>query len=355
MGGGDRIFFQFPGSTCPSGFYASSACSVTADTICSPITSCSARVEAELSGGNDGAATNLQACRGECDADAQCATGLACYQRSHGEAIPGCHGDGGGTDWDYCYNPRPMTAAVCPAAPRLDQGASRTVHNPDHGLHDGGGNGNEQPITIWTGGEWVVPCTGPADCRFTAFYGRQYLCTSRASGGWGVGHPVGDAGPFRVGCGGVDPLAATVVAMWAPITAGGVCYAAYFDCARCYATAPPAEQHEVRAPTATSDRICVPTTACGTAVGGELDEYEVVAPTATTNRVCATVDAVTECSPGEYELSPPTPTTARRCEGVRSACVSGVEYEGTAPTATSDRRCAGCAIIECCDRAVTVL
>ena len=59
----------------------------------------------ELSGGNSGSATNLQACTGECDADSQCASGLKCFQRSDGETIPGCKGNGNGKDWDYCYDP----------------------------------------------------------------------------------------------------------------------------------------------------------------------------------------------------------------------------------------------------------
>merc|ERR1711865_1231138 len=58
-----------------------------------------------LSGGNDGNAKNLQACIGECDDDGQCAAGLECYQRSHGEAIPGCTGSGQEKNWDYCYDP----------------------------------------------------------------------------------------------------------------------------------------------------------------------------------------------------------------------------------------------------------
>merc|ERR1712210_141267 len=59
-----------------------------------------------LGGGNSGNAKNLKACRGECDADSQCAKGLKCFQRSNGEKIPGCKGKGGGKDWDYCYNPK---------------------------------------------------------------------------------------------------------------------------------------------------------------------------------------------------------------------------------------------------------
>ena len=57
-----------------------------------------------MSGGNDNNAKNLQACIGECE-DGQCALGLKCFQRSNGEAIPGCKGSGAGTDWDYCYDP----------------------------------------------------------------------------------------------------------------------------------------------------------------------------------------------------------------------------------------------------------
>merc|ERR1712048_1523277 len=58
-----------------------------------------------LSGKNDGKAKNLKACTGECDNDGQCSSGLKCFQRSHGEPIPGCTGAGGGPDWDYCYDP----------------------------------------------------------------------------------------------------------------------------------------------------------------------------------------------------------------------------------------------------------
>merc|ERR1712010_387687 len=64
-----------------------------------------AKGDKNLSGGNSGGAKNLKACTGECDADSQCAKGLKCFQRSKGEKIPGCKGNGGGKDWDYCYNP----------------------------------------------------------------------------------------------------------------------------------------------------------------------------------------------------------------------------------------------------------
>jgi len=60
-----------------------------------------------LSGGNNNNAKNLGACSGECDNNAQCASGLKCFQRSNGETIPGCSGPGAGKGWDYCYNPTP--------------------------------------------------------------------------------------------------------------------------------------------------------------------------------------------------------------------------------------------------------
>ena len=62
-----------------------------------------------LSGENKNSVTNLQACVGECDNDAQCASGLKCFLRENGEAVPGCVGNGneldnGGGTWDYCYD-----------------------------------------------------------------------------------------------------------------------------------------------------------------------------------------------------------------------------------------------------------
>jgi hypothetical protein len=60
------------------------------------------QVQIELQGTKNYAATNLQACIGECNADSQCAAGLTCFQRRYGAQIPGCKGNGGGRDWDYC-------------------------------------------------------------------------------------------------------------------------------------------------------------------------------------------------------------------------------------------------------------
>ena len=70
-------------------------------------------------GGNDGGAKNLLACKGECDADAQCAEGLKCFQREKGEPIPGCWGPGEGKTWDYCYDPKAPMRSPPPPPPRV--------------------------------------------------------------------------------------------------------------------------------------------------------------------------------------------------------------------------------------------
>ena len=46
-------------------------------------------------------------CHGDCDNDAQCASGLKCFQRQRGEQVPGCvpGGPGDTPTHDYCYKP----------------------------------------------------------------------------------------------------------------------------------------------------------------------------------------------------------------------------------------------------------
>lgn len=46
----------------------------------------------------------LEECFGDCDSDADCMPGLACYQRDGKTPVPGCSG-AGKKDWDYCYKP----------------------------------------------------------------------------------------------------------------------------------------------------------------------------------------------------------------------------------------------------------
>ena len=46
----------------------------------------------------------LGLCEGDCDADADCAGNLECFQRNGDEEVPGCVGSGQ-TGWDYCYEP----------------------------------------------------------------------------------------------------------------------------------------------------------------------------------------------------------------------------------------------------------
>jgi hypothetical protein len=57
----------------------------------------------------DDAATNLAACKGDCDTGSNnCATGLKCRETEHGERVPGCKGGSHGTS-DVCYDPSKMS------------------------------------------------------------------------------------------------------------------------------------------------------------------------------------------------------------------------------------------------------
>jgi hypothetical protein len=86
--------------------------------------------------------------------------------------------------------------------------------------------------------------------------------------------------------------------------------------------------YESVAPTATSDRECLPLKVCGE------DEYESVAPTATTDRECRALNA---CGTDEYESVALTETTDRECTAL-SVC-GEEEYESVAPTKATDREC----------------
>jgi hypothetical protein len=59
-------------------------------------------------------------CEGDCDSDAQCASGLVCFQRSGTTAVPGCTGIGT-TNWDYCIllspPPSPSSPPLLPPSP----------------------------------------------------------------------------------------------------------------------------------------------------------------------------------------------------------------------------------------------
>ena len=45
--------------------------------------------------------TNLVLCEGDCDEDADCATGFYCFKRRKFESVPGCEGSGV-REKDYC-------------------------------------------------------------------------------------------------------------------------------------------------------------------------------------------------------------------------------------------------------------
>jgi hypothetical protein len=97
----------------------------------------------KVSGGNDGNAKNLQACTGACDSDAQCATGLKCFQRQNGEAIPGCDVSTAPSKyWGYCYDPNFSPGACDGGGTLVYAGAPRfrncTWHSNRAGCAGGG-------------------------------------------------------------------------------------------------------------------------------------------------------------------------------------------------------------------------
>lgn len=66
--------------------------------------------------------TPLQRCQGDCDTDSDCASGLKCFQRNGGEAVPGCDGkDGSRTD--YCYS----TSSGSPSGPAPSPGKQSSL------------------------------------------------------------------------------------------------------------------------------------------------------------------------------------------------------------------------------------
>ena len=58
----------------------------------------------------------LGLCEGDCDSDADCASGLSCFQRDGTTPVPGCSGEGI-NDWDYCIEVEPQSfrTGSCPA------------------------------------------------------------------------------------------------------------------------------------------------------------------------------------------------------------------------------------------------
>ena len=57
-----------------------------------------------VDGGNGCGAGKCDVCMGDCDTDADCKSGLSCFQRGGFETVPGCLGAGAYT-YDYCYAP----------------------------------------------------------------------------------------------------------------------------------------------------------------------------------------------------------------------------------------------------------
>jgi hypothetical protein len=77
------------------------------------------RIRAVGDNGNPKSAFPLGLCEGECDRDSDCQGKLRCFQRSGGQAVPGCKG---GEDLDarsdFCYDPDSVPSAPVPAPVR---------------------------------------------------------------------------------------------------------------------------------------------------------------------------------------------------------------------------------------------
>ncbi|GKZ00110.1 hypothetical protein MPSEU_000964400 [Mayamaea pseudoterrestris] len=82
--------------------------------------------------GNDGSPSSafpLGLCQGDCDSDSDCATGLTCFQRSGGDAVPGCSGgENDNSNSDYCIDPygSQVEATVAPTQPLGEGSVSET-------------------------------------------------------------------------------------------------------------------------------------------------------------------------------------------------------------------------------------
>jgi hypothetical protein len=109
--------------------------------------------------GNDGDDVfPLGRCEGDCDSDADCDTGLVCFQRSGTQGVPGCEGTGDSGD-DYCYEPEPIP----PPPNSLDDAGSCSSRKPCDKCQGDCGNKDNNCATglvcyARTGGESVPGC-----------------------------------------------------------------------------------------------------------------------------------------------------------------------------------------------------
>ena len=55
-------------------------------------------------------------CTGDCDSNADCASGLSCFQRNDKHTVPGCKSGGSGdvNTYDYCTSGTPATSTLSP-------------------------------------------------------------------------------------------------------------------------------------------------------------------------------------------------------------------------------------------------
>jgi len=74
-------------------------------------------------------------CQGDCNTDSDCLSGLACFQRSAGEAVPGCNTGGTGDvgHYDYCALVDAVTLAPTAAPAPGARGAVNALSIPTNG------------------------------------------------------------------------------------------------------------------------------------------------------------------------------------------------------------------------------
>jgi hypothetical protein len=137
-------------------------------------------------------------CQGDCDSDSDCVGNLKCFQRSYGEAIPGCTDPGGPSgshcsrgspclsgpgDYDYCYvdptmqptsypTTQPTAPTPYPTTPMTNYGLSQ-IELYASSAHKPGENGNPRyseidedglsfpPLPVSATSDWHCDAAGP--------------------------------------------------------------------------------------------------------------------------------------------------------------------------------------------------
>ena len=116
----------------------------------------------------------LRRCQGDCDDDSECAVGLVCFQRTTGQAVPGCNGSPEGSK-DYCIRQRDIPGLPAPApAPVPPVPAPIRAPVPSGTLVMAGNNGS--PSSVFPLGLCQGDCDDDSECA------AGLVCFDRNSG-----------------------------------------------------------------------------------------------------------------------------------------------------------------------------